>query len=57
MANNVGWICPVCGSVNAPWVRSCKGKGQIVKYAVNTTSSTADMKFEPNDNNTHIICD
>lgn len=57
MANNVGWICPVCGSVNAPWVPSCKCKGQIVKYDVNTTSSTADMKFETNDNNTQMICD
>lgn len=57
MTNNVGWICPVCGSINAPWVPSCKCKGQIVKYDVNTTSSTADMKFETSDNNTQMICD
>ena len=20
---NVGWVCPRCGAVNAPWVRTC----------------------------------
>lgn len=19
----VGWVCPLCGSVNAPWIRKC----------------------------------
>ena len=23
-----GWICPVCGNVNAPWVASCPCNGQ-----------------------------
>lgn len=23
MNNNIGWICPVCGRVNAPWITKC----------------------------------
>lgn len=23
MNNNVGWKCPVCGRVNAPWISVC----------------------------------
>lgn len=23
-----GWICPVCGNVNAPWVASCPCNGE-----------------------------
>ena len=23
MSNNVGWVCPRCGKVNAPWVSQC----------------------------------
>lgn len=57
MGNNTGWICPVCGRVHAPWVPSCECEGQIVKYDVNATSSTADMKFETSDNKTQMICD
>lgn len=24
-----GWVCPVCGKVNAPWASQCTCKGKI----------------------------
>ena len=24
-----GWVCPVCGKVNAPWASQCTCKGKL----------------------------
>ena len=29
--NKKGWICPVCGKVNAPWMPSCPCGGEHKK--------------------------
>ena len=26
---NYGWVCPVCGKVNAPWASQCTCKGKL----------------------------
>ena len=26
---NYGWVCPVCGKVNAPWANQCTCKGKL----------------------------
>lgn len=26
---NYGWVCPVCGKVNAPWASQCTCKGNL----------------------------
>jgi hypothetical protein len=28
MTNNMGWQCPVCNGVNAPWVAQCPCGGK-----------------------------
>ena len=35
-SSNVGWICPKCGMVNAPWIAQCPCLGQ--KANSHTTS-------------------
>ena len=32
-----GWVCPVCGNVNAPWVASCPCGGQDNNTSYNAT--------------------
>ena len=32
-----GWICPVCGNVNAPWIASCLCNGQGPKIITSST--------------------
>ena len=34
---SMGWVCPKCGSVYAPWVATCFNCKQVVKYSVTTT--------------------
>ena len=39
-----GWVCPICGNVNAPWVASCPCGGNPQTRI--TTSSGTDYKKE-----------
>ena len=36
---NEGWVCPVCGNVNAPWVASCPCGGRN-NYSITTSDGT-----------------
>lgn len=29
MNSNTGWVCPICGKVNAPWVPNCGCNGNV----------------------------
>ena len=29
MSSNTGWVCPICGKVNAPWVPNCSCNGNV----------------------------
>lgn len=38
-----GWVCPICGNVNAPWVASCPCGGQQ-KFEYTTSYHTMPYK-------------
>ena len=41
-----GWVCPVCGKVNAPWASQCTCKGKLpVPYE--PTCNTGTSSFSP----------
>ena len=41
-----GWVCPVCGKVNAPWASQCTCKGKLpVSYE--PTCNTGTPSFSP----------
>ena len=31
-----GWVCPICGGVNAPWVARCPCEGKCLTYTTLT---------------------
>ena len=35
-----GWVCPKCGRVHAPWVRSCDCTAQEGKFTCSTAGNT-----------------
>lgn len=37
-----GWVCPVCGRVNAPWMPYCLCSGKLGSYT--TTTDSTDYK-------------
>ena len=46
---NMGWICPKCGSVHAPWVQTCPNCSSPVRpdivWASDRTPCTGDPNF------------
>ena len=39
-----GWVCPVCGKVNAPWVSQCTCKGKLpVPYEPTCNTGTTSV--------------
>ena len=42
-----GWICPRCGKVNAPWVKSCDCKSIIEKTEESYSTITSFPTFIP----------
>ena len=50
MSGNYGWVCPVCGRVNAPWNPCCRCNGRkndTIKVSTGTGSvfyQTPDIK-------------
>lgn len=46
---NYGWVCPVCGKVNAPWASQCTCRGKVAapsKPTCNTgTTGTPTSPF------------
>lgn len=34
-----GWVCPICGRVNAPWVPECPCKGKQTTKGINIPQS------------------
>lgn len=41
-----GWQCPVCGSVNAPWVAQCPCGGKVKSYTTTTTTDGTGKTLE-----------
>lgn len=49
MSSNTGWVCPICGKVNAPWVPTCSCNGNVPwTYNPGPTCSDAPEKIECN---------
>lgn len=42
-----GWVCPICGKVNAPWMPCCSCNGKLGSYT--TTTDSTDYKPKMND--------
>lgn len=41
---NCGWVCPVCGKVNAPWASQCTCKGKLpVPYEPTCNTGTPSV--------------
>lgn len=42
---NYGWVCPVCGKANAPWVSQCTCKGKLLAPCepTNGTGTTGNI--------------
>ena len=39
-----GWVCPVCGKVNAPWASQCTCKGKLpVPYEPTCNTGTTSV--------------
>ena len=39
-----GWVCPVCGKVNAPWASQCTCKGELpVPYEPTCNTGTPSV--------------
>lgn len=39
-----GWVCPVCGKVNAPWASECTCKGKpLVPYELTCNTGTSSV--------------
>jgi hypothetical protein len=50
MSNNEGWVCPLCGKANAPWVPQCgcdKKANETVYPFTPWYPGTADPKWYP----------
>lgn len=59
-----GWVCPLCGKVNAPWAPSCdchiksKPKQKMAAtYDENSSTTNTDMPEYVTNNTNNIICD
>lgn len=58
-----GWVCPLCGKVNAPWAPSCdchiksKPKQMAATYDENSSTTNTDMPEYVINNTNNIICD
>ena len=58
-----GWVCPLCGKVNAPWAPSCdcyiksKPKQMTTTYDENSSITNNDMPEYVTNNTNNIICD
>ena len=58
-----GWVCPLCGKVNAPWAPSCdcyiksKSKQMEATYDENSSITNNDMPEYVTNNTNNIICD
>lgn len=51
-----GWICPVCGQVNAPWMPYCTGcKRRNETYAVGTGTGSIDRNGVYRDSTTTAL--
>jgi hypothetical protein len=61
MTPQTGWVCPLCGKVNAPWAPSCdchiKSKPMTATYDENSSMTNTDMPEYVTSNTTNIICD
>lgn len=61
MTPQTGWVCPLCGKVNAPWAPSCdchiKSKPIAATYDENSSMTNTDMPEYVTSNTTNIICD
>ncbi len=42
-----GWLCPVCGTVNAPWMPTCTGK-----HVATVTVTTSESLTQPTEGGT-----
>lgn len=43
---NKGWICPVCGAVNAPWKATCNCGGKTNGNTYTWASSKDELKCD-----------
>lgn len=41
---NCGWVCPVCGKANAPWVSQCTCNGKLpAPYKITCNTGTPSV--------------